>query len=170
MPHCPPSCSRLRIFDAAARQDGAWPNLARLRALRYGAAPAFPFGFGSASPYGSPSRSSASLSEGWWRWRESNSRPKWNQANFYACSRPLISEGVRRPGGLIPFHPLDSAPCSGQEELPAAWSDELCLPGYRASPSRHRGRYLGGESVIVVRNYSFFPFFNVANENPRRAI
>ena len=60
------------------------------------------FGFVSSSPYGLPSRSSASLSEGWWRWRESNPRPKQLQSNFYARSVPLISEEVCRRTGLSP--------------------------------------------------------------------
>ena len=61
--------------------------------------------------------------------------------------------------GLIRTHPHDSAPCSEQEDPPAAWPDRLCLPAHRTSAGRHCGRYLGGKSVIVVRNYSFSRFF-----------
>ena len=60
--------------------------------------------------------------------------------------------------GLIRTHPHDSAPCSEQEDPPAAWPDRLCLPAHRTSAGRHCGLYLGGKSVIVVRNY-FFPSF-----------
>ena len=40
--------------------------------------------------------------EGWWRWRESNPRPKQLQSNFYARSRPLISQEICRLAGLSP--------------------------------------------------------------------
>ena len=60
--------------------------------------------------------------------------------------------------GLIRTHPHDSAPCSEQEDPPAAWPDRLCLPAHRTSAGRHCGLYLGGKSVIVVRNYSFSRF------------
>ena len=84
---------------------------------------------------------------------------------------PTFDLGRGMPaGGLIPNHPFGSAPCSARAESPAAWPAKLCLGAQQTSALRHRGRYLGGESVIVVRNYSLFPFFNVANENPRRAI
>ena len=71
--------------------------------------------------------------------------------------------------GLIRIHPLGSAPCGGRAEPPAAWSAKLCLGAQQASALRHGGLCSGGQGVIVVRNYCFFPFFNVANENPRRA-
>ena len=41
-----------------------------------------------------------SLSEGWWRWGESNPRPKQLQPNFYACILPLISQEVCQQAGL----------------------------------------------------------------------
>ena len=83
---------------------------------------------------------------------------------------PAIDLGRGMPtGGLIPIHPFGSAPCSVRAENPAAWPARLCLGAQQTSALRHRGRYLGGETVIVVRNYSFSSFFNVANENPRRA-
>jgi len=61
-------------------------------------------------------------------------------------------------GGLIPGHPFGSAPCSTRAESPAAWPAKLCLGAQQTSALRHHGRYLGRESVIVVRNY-FFPSF-----------
>ena len=83
---------------------------------------------------------------------------------------PAIDLGRGMPtGGLIPIHPFGSAPCSVRAENPAAWPARLCLGAQQTSALRHRGRYLGGETVIVVRNYSFSSFFYVANENPRRA-
>ena len=54
------------------------------------------------------------MNEGWWRWRESNSRPKWNQPNVYACSRPLISEEVCRQAGLSPSIRLVRHPAAGR--------------------------------------------------------
>ena len=84
---------------------------------------------------------------------------------------PAFGLGRGMPaGGLIPNHPFGSAPCSARAESPAAWPAKLSLPAQQTSAVRLRGRYLGGESVIVVRNYSFYPFFNVANEHPRCAI
>ena len=72
---------------------------------------------------------------------------------------PAFDLGRGMPtGGLIPNHPFDSAPCGGRAEPPAAWPARLCLGAQQTSALRHRGRYLGGETVIVVRNY-FFPSF-----------
>ena len=65
----------------------------------------------------------------------------------------------KRTSALSPDHPFGSAPCSARAESPATWSDRLSLPAHRTSAVRLRGRYLGGESVIVVRNYCFFSFF-----------
>ena len=65
----------------------------------------------------------------------------------------------KRTSALSRNHPFGSAPCSTRAESPAAWPDKLSLPAHRTSAVRLRGRYLGGESVIVVRNYSFFSFF-----------
>ena len=70
--------------------------------------------------------------------------------------------------GLIRTHPHDSAPCSEQEDPPAAWPDRLCLPAHRTSAGRHCGRYLGGKSVIVVRNYSFSRFLRGQRESTTR--
>ena len=36
----------------------------------------------------------------WWRWGESNPRPKQFQPNFYACILPLISQEVCQQEGL----------------------------------------------------------------------
>ena len=73
---------------------------------------------------------------------------------------PAFSLGrSKRTSALSPDHPFGSAPCSTRAESPAAWPDKLSLPAHRTSAVRLRGRYLGGESVIVVRNYSFFSFF-----------
>ena len=83
---------------------------------------------------------------------------------------PAFDLGRGTPtGGLIPNHPFGSAPCGGRAEPPAAWPAKLCLGAQQTSALRHGGLCSGGQSVIVVRNYCFFPFFNVANENPRRA-
>ena len=70
--------------------------------------------------------------------------------------------------GLIRTHPHDSAPCSEQEDPPAAWPDRLCLPAHRTSAGRHCGLYLGGKSVIVVRNYSFSRFLRGQRESTTR--
>ena len=73
---------------------------------------------------------------------------------------PAFSLGRnKRTGTLSSNHPFGSAPCSTRAESPAAWPDKLSLPAHLTSAVRLRGRYLGGESVIVVRNYSFFSFF-----------
>ena len=65
----------------------------------------------------------------------------------------------KRTSALSPNHPFGSAPCSTRAESPAAWPARLSLPAQQTSAVRLRGRYLGGESVSAVRNYSFFPFF-----------
>ena len=73
---------------------------------------------------------------------------------------PAVYLGQGMPaGGLIPVHPLDSAPCGGRTEPPAAWPAKLCLGAQQTSALRHGGLYLGGQTVIVVRNYSFSSFF-----------
>ena len=73
---------------------------------------------------------------------------------------PAFSLGRnKRTSALSSNHPFGSAPCSGRAELPAAWPAKLSLPAQQTSAVRLRGRYLGGESIIAVRNYSFFSFF-----------
>ena len=73
---------------------------------------------------------------------------------------PAFSLGRnKRTSALSSNHPFGSAPCSGRAELPAAWPDRLSLPAHLTSAVRLRGRYLGGESVVAVRNYCFFSFF-----------
>lgn len=73
---------------------------------------------------------------------------------------PAFSLGrSKRTSALSPDHPFGSAPCSTRAESPAAWPDKLSLPAHLTSAVRLRGRYLGGESVSAVRNYSFFSFF-----------
>ena len=68
-----------------------------------------------------------------------------------------LGRGTPTPG-LIPVHPFGSAPCGERAEPPAAWPASLCLGAQQTSALRHGGLYLGGQSVIVVRNY-FFPRF-----------
>ena len=73
---------------------------------------------------------------------------------------PAFSLGIgKRTSALSRNHPFGSAPCSGRAELPAAWPARLSLPAQQTSAVRLRGRYLGGESVVAVRNYCLFSFF-----------
>ena len=54
---------------------------------------------------------------------------------------PAFDLGRSTPtGGLIPFHPFGSAPCSARTESPAAWPAKLCLGAQQTSALRHRGR------------------------------
>ena len=72
---------------------------------------------------------------------------------------PAIDLGRGTPtSGLIPFHPLGSAPCSGRTEPPAACPARLCRDGSAGVGRATCGRYLGRESVIAVRNYCFSRF------------
>ena len=59
-----------------------------------------PTSFAFRSEDGLPSVARRQPSEGWWRWGESNPRPKRLWPNFYACIPPLISHPVRRRTGL----------------------------------------------------------------------
>ena len=73
---------------------------------------------------------------------------------------PAFSLGRgKRTSALSSNHPFGSAPCSGRAELPAAWPAKLCLGAQQTSALRHAACYLGGKSVIVVRNYCFSSFF-----------
>ena len=82
---------------------------------------------------------------------------------------PAFSLGRnKRTGTLSSNHPFGSAPCSTRAESPAAWPDKLSLPAHLTSAVRLRGRYLGGESVIVVRNYSFSRFLRGQRESTTR--
>ena len=72
---------------------------------------------------------------------------------------PAIGLGRGTPtSGLIPFHPLGSAPCSGRTEPPAACPAGLCRNGSAGIGRATCGRYLGRKSVIAVRNYCFSRF------------
>jgi len=72
---------------------------------------------------------------------------------------PAIGLGRGTPtSGLIPFHPLGSAPCSGRTEPPAACPARLCRGGSAGVGRATCGNYLGRESVIAVRNYLFSRF------------
>ena len=72
---------------------------------------------------------------------------------------PAIGLGRGTPtGGLIPFHPLGSAPCSRRTEPPAACPARLCRGGSAGVGRATCGHYLGRESVIAVRNYLFSRF------------
>ena len=71
--------------------------------------------------------------------------------------------------GLIPSHPLDSAPCSGQVEPPAAWPAKLCLGAQQTSALRHRGRLVRRRERNRCSQLLFSLVFYVANEDPRRA-
>ena len=42
----------------------------------------------------------------WWRWRESNPRPKNSTTNFYKLSRPLPVPGESLPTALYPGQPM----------------------------------------------------------------
>ena len=90
----------------------------------------------------------------WWRWGESNPRPKRLWPNIYACSPPLISHPVRRRTGLSRHNRSVIRGPSARTERPRASPARLCRCG------------LAG----VRPQLQFFPFFNEANENPRRAI
>ena len=54
---------------------------------------------------------------------------------------PAFDLGRSTPtGGLIPYHPFDSAPLSERAEPPQAWPAKLCLGAQQTSALRHRGR------------------------------
>ena len=78
-------------------------SLALLRSSSYGGHhPSLGCRRYSCQACGLPSVARRQPSEGWWRWGESNPRPRQLQPNFYACIPPLISQGVCRRTGLSP--------------------------------------------------------------------
>ncbi len=64
--------------------------------------------FGVAAHIHKPEKSKAGTYTGleWWRWRESNPRPKNSTTNFYKLSRPLPVPGESLPTALYPGQPM----------------------------------------------------------------
>ena len=104
-----------------------------------------------------------------WRWGESNPRPKQLQPNLYARILPLISRGVCRQAGLSPsIHSVvrgRDARTGRFKPSPA----ELCRSG-----SAGVGRATCGQSIRPPcdnrSQLCFCRMINEANRHPRRAI
>ena len=93
--------------------------------------------------------------EGWWRWRESNPRPKRLWPNIYARSAPLVSERARRRTGLsLSIRSVVRGPDARAERFRPSPA-ELCHGGLAGVCRATSGPMLGRESVIVVRDYGF---------------
>jgi len=61
--------------------------------------------------------------------------------------------------GLIPSHPLDSAPLNERVEPLQAWPDKLCFPAHRASAVQHRGRSFRRRERNRCSQLQFLPVF-----------
>ena len=72
--------------------------------------------------------------------------------------------------GLIRTQPLDYAGCGVQAENPAAGPARLCRYGLAGVRRATSGPLIRPRERNRCSQLQFFPFFNEANENPRRAI
>ena len=72
--------------------------------------------------------------------------------------------------GLIRKQPLDYAGCGVQAENPAAGPARLCRCGLAGVRRATSGPLIRPRERNRCSQLQFFPFFNEANENPRRAI
>ena len=72
--------------------------------------------------------------------------------------------------GLIRKQPLDYAGCGVQAENPAAGPARLCRYGLAGVCRATSGPLIRPRERNRCSQLQFFPFFNEANENPRRAI
>ena len=106
----------------------------------------------------------------WWRWGESNPRPKRLWPNIYACSPPLISHPVRRRTGLSGRNRSVIRGPSARTERPRASPARLCRCGLAGVRRATSGPLIRPRERNRCSQLQFFPFFNEANENPRRAI
>ena len=120
-----------------------------------------------ATSYRNPAKT-ASLK--WWRWGESNPRPKRLWPNIYACSPPLISHPVRRRTGLSGHNRSVIRGPSARTERPRASPARLCRCGLAGVRRATSGPLIRPRERNRCSQLQFFPFFNEANENPRRAI
>ena len=119
---------------------------------------------------GLPSVARRQPSEGWWRWGESNPRPKRLWPNIYACSPPLVSHPVRRRTGLSGHNRSVIRGPSARTERPRASPARLCRCGLAGVRRATSGPLIRPRERNRCSQLQFFPFFNEANENPRRAI
>ena len=106
----------------------------------------------------------------WWRWGESNPRPKRLWPNIYACSPPLVSHPVRRRTGLSGRNRSVVRGPSARTERPRASPARLCRCGLAGVRRATSGPLIRPRERNRCSQLQFFPFFNEANENPRRAI
>ena len=106
----------------------------------------------------------------WWRWGESNPRPKRLWPNFYACIPPLVSHPVRRRTGLSGRNRSVVRGPSARTERPRASPARLCRHGLAGVCRATSGPLVRPRERNRCSQLQFFPFFNEANENPRRAI
>ena len=106
----------------------------------------------------------------WWRWGESNPRPKRLWPNFYACIPPLVSHPVRRRTGLSGRNRSVVRGRDARAERFKPSPARLCRHGLAGVCRATSGPLVRPRERNRCSQLQFFPFFNEANENPRRAI
>ena len=90
-----------------------------------------------------------------WRWGESNPRPRRLWPNVYARSEPLVSRAVCRFTGLsVRIRSVVREPDARAERFRPSPA-ELCRGGLAGVCRATSGPKLGRESVIVIRDYGF---------------